>query len=405
MIKATLKAALLFAWCLLHTTAIAQHDSLSNILTNDLVVHPLRVDSFSTQSGFTGTDRDGIERSFTTEAILAAWTHSTTTPASLVSSSMIGESLLIELTDGQRLRVLIEQSNDPDIILGTRIDGGQPVGIPLDRVLTIQRQSNTDPEPSDDDLVILTNGDRLGGFISSVGPSLVLETDTNERTIRLDLIDTVQIQNPRVYTPGIYIHTAIGERIRVRDARFDQNRLLTIIPDDPIHLDAQDSGHQLESVLAAMERKPEGKFLINPTTSDPISIVPAFDRDWIPQPVTIVNSWAGPESTAIKIPSPAGVRWKTPAGSERLSVTIRTEHRPWTDNETSLIAIDSSGAETVIWSARLTSESGFQDINEPVPARTVAIEVRIDPGNYGPIQDRVWLLSPRLLVNGSPQFE
>jgi hypothetical protein len=86
-----------------------------------------------------------------------------------------------------------------------------------------------------------------------------------------------------------------------------------------------------------------------------------------------------------------------PEGASRFACTVDAPIETWTDCIVRVIA-DRNGRERQVFEQRLHPDSPDAGINVELPRGTSALIIEIDPGEYGPIQDRVLMHRPRLLV-------
>jgi hypothetical protein len=84
--------------------------------------------------------------------------------------------VFVELIDAQRLVIEIADSDDPESLAGIALGLGS-CRIPLERITRIARPGAVwRADTPTDDVVLLTNGDRLTGFIASIGAEVAVES-------------------------------------------------------------------------------------------------------------------------------------------------------------------------------------------------------------------------------------
>ena len=69
----------------------------------------------------------------------------------------------------------------------------------------------------------------------------------------------------------------------------------------------------------------------------------------------------------------------------------------WTDCVVRVIA-DRAGRERQIFEQRMRLDASSASINASLPHGVDSISIEIDPGEHGPIQDRVIMHAPRVLI-------
>jgi hypothetical protein len=387
--------------------AHAQSREWCYIITDELKITPLYFERVDSDVGILASDRDGQQHTiehgtyFSLSFDPSRWTQTSGREPEFRGTVFIG------LTDGQRIRAAVKHTDDPETLLVERADGIQ-ARIPIDRISFIASSLDPSDGPksnNEDDALELTNGDTLTGFILEIGPSFTIETSTGILTIPIDRISRATIQNPLVHTPGTYIHTTQGERLRVDSFASDDKHTLTLSPSDLMYTQQPTPEIVVDHGLLAVEHKREDAYISNPTLAGPSSVSPTGDRAWTLPPITEIGSWIGDQRTTIEIPAPTAVRWTIPDGAVRFSAAINADYRPWTDLQAQLLAITADGNKHTLWSMRMKPETPMIDILVDLPGDTTAIELRTDPGEFGPIQDRVWFRTPLLLIEGSPQFQ
>jgi len=387
--------------------AIAQSREWCYIITDRLQPIPMYFGSVDSTTGISATDRDGREQTIPHGSYFSlSFDHTRWARTSGREPEFAG-TVFVELTDGQRIRAAVKASDDPETLVIERIDGIR-ASIPIDRIHSIARSipaSDREKDGREDDTLELTNGDTLTGFILEIGPAFTIETATGILKIPIERIARATIQNPPVHTPGSYIHTTQGEKLRADTFASDKEHTLTLIPSDPMYAMQPTPEIRLAYGLLAVEHKRADAYITNPTRTDPIAVAPTGDRSWTRSPIAEPGTWMGDERTTIEVPAPASIRWAVPENATRFSAAINADWRAWTDNESSLLAITADGQSHTLWSMRMKAETPMIDVLVDLPANTTAIELRVEPGEYGPIQDRVWLRSSLLLVEGSPKFQ
>jgi hypothetical protein len=122
-------------------------------------------------------------------------------------------------------------------------------------------------------------------------------------------------------------------------------------------------------------------------------------RRWIP-PLKIADTHGSPLGAAdIEIPGPMSVEWTLPAGSARLGTTVELppSARVWGDCELIIEGVAGSKASQLS-KVHLSGSTPSADVSVPL-AGAGRLRMTIDPGPSGPIQDRVVLRRPVVLVD------
>jgi hypothetical protein len=331
----------------------------------------------------------------------------------VVTDAMVGVPMqdpspvrLISLADGQTIRgSLLEPDASEQIsislIAGTSVHGD--AHIPLEQVLSIRDQRTQETQVKGDlidDLVVMRNGDRISGFIESVGP--VVQVSADDRVLDLDIerVERILIANEPDPIAGVHLRFVDHEIIRVLGFKY--------APRTPIQISIDPGSFGLEDSGATEWRFDPGTldalWIDNPdqrvvalSAIEPERVEPMGDRAWVPSPI-VINTDASHEALrSIDFQSPARVRYPLPEGASRFACTAEAPIETWTDCIVRVIA-DRNGRERQVFEQRLHPDSPDAGINVELPRGTSALIIEIDPGAHGPIQDRVLMHRPRLLV-------
>jgi hypothetical protein len=314
---------------------------------------------------------------------------------------------LISLVDGQSIRGSVLESERIEQLSISVIAGNSVYGdafIELEHLLSVRDQHLSEEhiiENLIDDVVVMRNGDRISGFIESIGSQIEIAVD--DRIIQLDLerAQRVYVANDPDPVNGIYMRFVDDEVIRVLGFDFAARSPISISIDpgslgldntgstdwrfDPGMLEALWVDEADQRVLALCEITPE-------------SIEPMGDRIWVPTP-DVINLDASHEALqTIDFQSPARVRYAMPEGARRFACTIEAPIELWTDCVVRILA-DRDGRLRQVFEQRLNPETPTAGVNVELPPGTGALVVEIDPGEHGPIQDRVLMHRPRVLLS------
>ncbi len=312
----------------------------------------------------------------------------------------------IELVDGQRFPGgHARTSGDQDAILWAHPTFGM-LSFGLDRVADVvmdaaivDRNGGLGDLPIDErveDEILLTNGDRLSGFLVSLGDPVEIEIDGVTVTIPPERVAAVQLANRAEMLQGIVVWLEDGTVAVVASLDGDRSQGMTIRLD-------QDHEAQLRTeVLRAVTfdaARLEALANIDPVAQEPI------ERRLLTEPMRVLSSDdSASELNApdIELPGPMLVRWNLPEGARRFGAVAEMPMRamPWGDCE---LVVYVDGDEII--RRRLNESSPRLDFNIPLGAFDSAkvMEIHVEPGEYGPINDRVILRRPLLLLDNRPQ--
>jgi hypothetical protein len=91
------------------------------------------------------------------------------------------------------------------------------------------------------------------------------------------------------------------------------------------------------------------------------------------------------------------VHYPLPSGATRFACTLEAPIEEWTDCVVRVIVQSDRGSST-LFEGRLSAEVSKAELNTPLPRGATHLIIEVDPGEHGPIQDRVLIHRPRLLV-------
>jgi hypothetical protein len=368
-------------------------------------------------------DRLGLRRSFPINDIFFAFeTHpslreTNKTADSENSSNVEGlEGLVddpeplhsIELTDGQIVYGELLVSDDPDMLAyelysgTTRAEdqrGSASISLEdLVEIHTLAIEPSTHTSLDDDSITTMSN-DIITGFISLVGPIMTIETDSTELDLSIDQIRSISFANTPIRTPGLFITTDENMRLRSDSFEFDFSHAMSITLDPrSLGLNKENRGIWLldpNSPVGIDVVHPD-QHLVSLAMITPDLIEPTGDREWTATPRVI--DARRDSLSSIDLRSPVRVLYTIPKGSTRFACELFAPINTWTDCIARVHTIGYDGKRTVIADQRLNSERDSVLINVELADDTEKIEFSIDPGAYGPIQDRVLIKHPRLLV-------
>ncbi|MCC5823842.1 MAG: hypothetical protein LAT64_08845 [Phycisphaerales bacterium] len=316
--------------------------------------------------------------------------------------------LFIELTDAQRLLIDIAESEDPDAIVGPVVGLG-PGRIPLDRVARVARPGASWYAPTPDtDLVLLTNGDRLTGFVGAIGPVVLVETDAGAVTeIPLDRVAEIRLANPPERTPGMIVTDDRGVALRPRTLGIDAAGVLQLTVDPgPLGVDSRGedaiayarSGARMVGLRMLTASGETARAL---ASARPGAVRPTGDRRWTPDPRPTTADDPALALGDIHMPAPAEAVYPVDPGvrATRFASGVRaTAPGPWTDCIVRVHAETRPGERVLLAEHRITRDRAHAEIAANLPAGVRAIILEVDPGRYGAVQDAVTFEAPRLLV-------
>lgn len=135
---------------------------------------------------------------------------------------------VLELVDGQRLVGSLdrEHSSDDETVRWLLVGGGKAV-VPLDRVLRVvddaarARLVPVPTEATDEDVVVLLNGDILRGYVLSVSPVVSIEVASGVVDVRSDRLAGLVLANPVEPASGTVVVLNTGSVIHAASISTD----------------------------------------------------------------------------------------------------------------------------------------------------------------------------------------
>ena len=321
----------------------------------------------------------------------------------------------LSLIDGQVIQGRLLDSSDPDVLQLMLYAGNSTVGnatLPLEQVRVMSDTPRTITDRvAGADTIITENNDRLVGFVESIGSpeytasiSLDSAPDQAPVSIALDQIKSITMANPPEFIPGVYITTSDHLRLRISSFDFNFREPMSIVVDAPsLGLDSTSSSPngptwQLSpDAPAGITIQQSDARIIALASIAPSLIEPTGDRDWTPTPI-VVTSHTNPVLSTIDLRAPVRAIYPVPEGSSRFACELVAQINTWTDCVAHVVSIDASGNRSELLTQRLHADHPSQTLNARLEPGTTQIEIRIEPGELGPIQDRVLLVKPRVLI-------
>ncbi len=399
---------------MLASSSVAEPNSWAYVLDEQLNTVTMRIDEAGTKLGVAGTDRSGLQIRLTPEQIRALWIDNDMVFREGFDTELYNQALSVELTDGQQVVMLIEPTNDEDFVQGKRLESDQLVSIPIERIRSIGRKNAVrgftsatsffDPE-IEDDAIRLNNQDVVLGYIVSIGQSIEIETTAPDgkamsRNYPVDQVHAVMLQNPIEPSPGMYVLTALNERLRVSEYQWNASRGMNAVLDDEMH--TRSGSQSFNADLLGVDTISDDSGLINLQTYSPAVIEPTGGRQWAPTPIVRTSRWLGSPRSRTRIESPISMTWELPQGSTRMTMEVNAWNQRWTDNSVTITSVDDQGTIHTLWSKHFdATPTSYETLNLELPPNAQTLRFEIDLESNGPIQDKFFLQLPLVLVEPS----
>lgn len=302
---------------------------------------------------------------------------------------------LLGLTDGQvfRGRLSAESSSvSAESVLWDTPHFGTLI-LPLDRLLFLRLEEGvTEPGASAADVLSLSNGDRLEGVVTRLGPVIRVEPLSGSAVeLSAGQVSSIRFANPASETnrARAWLGDGTATDLDALVSASNGDRLVVRIPSGQVAevplgelLGARLVADRLLP-LAALEGRGEA---------------PA-ERSWTP-PLRVGDPGGMPLGLAeLELPGPMRVTWRLPRGASRLSLTaeLPLDARLWGD-ATLTFAVD----QTTLATVRLRGSEPTHALTLELPGperKDRVLTATLEEGLYGPIQDRAIFRRAMLLLD------
>ncbi len=325
----------------------------------------------------------------------------------------VGPAGMIELTDGQRIAGRYTGAGggaggDGDGVVWEHPALGR-VDLPLDdlrRLVPASGGSGRDEASrsavsavATEDVVRLTNGDTLSGFVISLGDAgLTLQPDAGgEVTLPLDRVALLALSNPEAASPAGADLVVLADGSRLRGMGL-------AITGDTVRFTptlAAAAG-PVELPLGAVRRvdfASSGVRLVD-LADRPMHVVSGGEAFGLDLPPRV-------DGSTIHLHAPVTVRFDLPAGARRLAYTaeldlpgdVPPERAAWAEVSVSASGEAADGAGAASAGVTLDAGQPVAESNLDLAADAAAVTLTVDPRRYGPVLDRVRLHDAVLLVD------
>ena len=312
----------------------------------------------------------------------------------------------IELTDGQRFIGRLAPGGENADGIGWHSPVFGPLHFPLDLVRAIVLDQNA-ARPTDfgaDDTLVLRNGDVLTGFIAHIGPFAEIDIGGRPVSVPIDRVAVAIFSNEPRHRAGLFVWLADGTIARVVSLRTDGS--LVELTRQPAHPDTE------ANAVAPARRVPMSQLLA--VVADAAVIVPLASITPVAQPASPDRRRTPParfgsplgqplDAATIELPGPMRIEWLLPPGTRSLIFdAMLPEHsRTWGDCEIVVAAHASSLDDTLgreLARVRLFDLQPSATVIARFPPDAVRVSITLEPGRFGPAQDRALLRGALLLI-------
>jgi hypothetical protein len=351
------------------------------------------------------TSRESLERNEPISEYLAVLS-----PVSEEHEAAVHPVSLVELTDGERfVGSLVTHETKPDSIMWEHVSLGV-MEFKLDSIKRIQFQGG--PEQHRDpgaaaDLVVLANGDKVEGFVDSVGPTVQLEVNGSKRDLPVARVQEIDFAAgpAQEVKGGMVAWLRDGSVVACRSIHTTRLGELVL---SPRVMGAEERQTEAPAPLVTLRLDDLWALSLDPSGTVPLASLPIAsqtpgpDRRWAKNAVAVDARWAALGLADIELPGPMTVEWNLPTGASRFAAEAELPRQMWTwgDCELVVLTAGAGGGETEIWRRRINAEAARARIAValPDPGAKRALRIRLEAGEYGSVQDKIVLHRPVLLV-------
>lgn len=310
------------------------------------------------------------------------------------------------LTDGQRLPGRLAEAPAADGRLRWEHTLFGTLDLDLERVRAVALASPwTDRPPPIDDTITLVNGDRVQGFIERIGPEIVLESGGSRAVIAAARAATIELANPPASLEGPAVWLADGSVLALS--------AITVSITGRAELSSADVSGSAGPV-ASVSASQIAAIAFDAGALVPLASIPPIEThagaDRVPPPSVERIPDAPLGAGDVIFPGPIDAHWPLPRGSSRLAATVELPPASWVWGDCEVVvSIFAPGLpERELTRVRVNGERPAARLDAHLPSPTRAdrtLRITIDPGEFGPIQDRPVLRRAVLLIDtaGAPR--
>lgn len=269
--------------------------------------------------------------------------------------------------------------------------------IPLDQVAVLvlrgeQQQSEATVTPTSD-VIELVNGDRIEGFVSTVGGEVRMESGGKRASFPVERVASVRFANTPIQPAGSRVWLSDGSTVEGASVVSESGGALSItLPGDG------GTGPRVSIPFGDVSAINFDAKRLRPLSDCRLTVVSLpKERVWSPPPRLTAASPASAGSADIELPGPMTVEWALPAGVGRVAgvVELPSSSRAWGD---CTLTMDAGGKE--VFRARLNGSRPEAEFSFDVGGST-RVRATLDPGESGSVQDRLIIRRALVRVDGS----
>lgn len=375
------------AVCALWTTsAAAQRDESFDrftLLTRNLEAHNVQLIEISPNAVHVRDDSGALKRLPRAEVLGLI-----NPDARLAPNTDMGEVIL---ADGQRLPgTPLQRSVSDNTALLWLHQRLRQVAIPIESLRTVRLISTARlPAPGLADVLLLTNGDRVEGFITGISDVITLDVNGTETTVPIDRVNSMRLvaMGEQARSDAVRLWLADGTVLDVTQVAMGDDGIVRLEKPMLVPEIAQ-LFHSLKDVAGILF---EPDLLIPLASLDEPSVTGPPTRYVTPSP-KVLDEVAPLGLARLRLDGPLTARWRVPEGVTGFAAEAALPEEAMNWGHCELIVLDDDREVFRATLDRATPRARIQ-----VPLTGSELTVRIEEGQYGPILDRVVLERAGLL--------
>jgi hypothetical protein len=305
------------------------------------------------------------------------------------SSEPVPGSGVLLLVDGQVIPGRLGSSSGGGETVAWESEALGLIAAPLDMVsrIILRQGSPGVPLTTANDLVVLTNGDVVQGFVAHVNGGVGIERDGMISQVPAERVSEVILAGTVRPARGMWVWLTDGTAVEVLSLEVGADGVARCVPSLTPEREARRDAREVRAVVFDAAR-------VRGLGALEARVVGSGGRRFTPPPkigdVLRSPAWA-PD---IELPGPMEVEWALPPGASRLSLLVEmpVSSRVWGDCE---VVVRTGNRE--VWRVRLNADTpsheGVMEIDPGTPLR-----IAVEAGFRGGIQDRVVLRRPLVLI-------
>jgi hypothetical protein len=303
---------------------------------------------------------------------------------------------VLVLADGQRFPGRYADSAAPDDSVAWAHPRFGLIVAPIERVAHIESLDPSDAPHSAaterfSDRLSLTNGDALEGFVLSLSDPIEIETDAGDIEVPRARVARVDLASDAITPEGLMLWLDDGSVAALSDAR--------LVDDETLLLTLRDTGGQARYALTSITAASLDAARIVPLASlRKISEEPLGERALLDGArVEPARSPIAPSPLAaadVILPEPIAVEFELPENASRFAAVaeLPRDAFPFGDCEF-VVSVDN----VEVLRERLNPSRAAVEF--AVPVRGSVLRIALEPGEYGPINDRAVLRRAIILLS------